>query len=68
MCRLGDGKRHSTHVLADEHCALAIDTTLLNDATQPDEMPDPAVAAAVRSLMQWPAEVRARRRCQRQEK
>jgi hypothetical protein len=37
---LRDGKHQPTHVLADNHCALAIDTTF-NGGAQSNEMPDP---------------------------
>jgi hypothetical protein len=41
VCRVGDGKHQSTHVLTGKHCALAFDTTLVKDAVQSGEMTDP---------------------------
>jgi hypothetical protein len=68
MCGLGDGKRQSTHVLADEHCALASDTTFVSDAGQPVEMCDPCSgrgAAVDDAVTRRKSALDAR--CQRQE-
>jgi hypothetical protein len=49
---LRDGKHQPTHVLADNHCALAIDTTHLTVAHNLMKCLIHAVAAAAPSVIQ----------------